>query len=104
MLVWSVLAILATLWPSHISGLLDGAPLDRFSEALLLGLLVPALCWFDPAFLKRTSARAAIVAILLIKVTAVFALQQQGWCVTFDPPRPMVRESTGKPHAWDARA
>lgn len=104
MLFWSLLAILAVLWPSHISGLLDGAPLDRFSEALLLGLIVPALAWFNPSFLKRATARAAIAAILLIKVAAIFAVQQQGWCVTFNPPRPMVRESTGKPHAWDPRA
>ncbi|MEP6783128.1 MAG: glycosyltransferase family 39 protein [Acidobacteriota bacterium] len=62
------------------------------------------MAWFNPAFLKRTSVRAAIVAILLIKIAAVFAVQQQGWCVTFDPPRPMVRDSTGRPHAWDVRA
>src|SRR6476659_9856136 len=101
MLAWSLLAILSVLWPSHISGLLDGAPLDRYSEAVLLRLLGPALAWFNPSFMKRAPARAAIVAILLIKVAAIFAVQQQGWCVTFDPPRPMVRESTGKPHAWD---
>src|SRR4051794_3826139 len=103
-MAWRLLVIVATLWPSHLGGLLDGAPLDRFSEALLLGLIVPVLAWFNPAFLKHAAARVAIIAILLIKIGAAVAVQQQGWCIAFDPPRPMVRDSTGKPHAWDIRA
>ncbi len=84
--------------------MLDGAPLDTIPEALLLGLVVPALVWLHPQFLRRRLVRATIIALLLIKVTAAVALQQDGWCITFSPPRPMVRESTGKPHAWDIRA
>jgi len=102
--LWSILALIAVLWPSHISGILDGAPLDRLSESVLLGLFVPVLAWFDPSFLRYRLARLAIAAILLVKIAAIVAIQQQGWWITFTPPRPMVRDSTGKPHAWDIRA
>jgi len=102
--VWRVLAILAVLWPSRVSGILDGPPLDTPIEALTLGLLVPVLVWLDPAFLHRTLTRVLVVAILGLKLGAAVTLQQEGWCLTFDPPKPMVRDSTGKPHAWDIRA
>jgi hypothetical protein len=102
--MWRVLTLIAMLWPSHLSGALDGAPLDRVAEAVLLGLVVPALMWAHPAFLRKTLVRTAVIAILLIKAGAMIALQQSGWCVTFTPPSPMVRDSTGKPHSWDPRA
>jgi hypothetical protein len=102
--MWRVVALVALLWPSHLSGLLDGAPLDRPAEALLLGVLVPTLLWLHSSFLRRASVRGAILAILLIKFAAAFTAQQHGWCLTFEPPRPMVRDSTGKPHSWDIRA
>jgi hypothetical protein len=102
--VWRVITLIALLWPSHLSGWFDGAPLDSLPEALLAGLIAPALVWLHPSFLRKTAVRAAIAAIVLVKLTAAVALQQDGWCITFDPPRPMVRESTGKPHSWDMRA
>ena len=102
--MWRVITLVAVLWPSHLSGWLDGAPLDTIPEALVLGLVVPALIWLYPQWLRRRLVRATIVAILLIKVVAAVAVQQDGWCISFTPPRPMVRESTGKPHAWDIRA
>jgi hypothetical protein len=102
--MWRVITLAAVLWPSHIAGILDGAPLDTLPECVLAGLLVPALIWFHPAFLKTWLARAAIAAILLLKVGGALVVQQEGWCITFVPPTPMVRESTGKPHAWDIRA
>ena len=102
--MWRVITLVAVLWPSHLSGWFDGAPLDAVPEALLLGLVVPALLWLHPQFLRRRLVRATVVVILLIKAAAALELQQDGWCITFTPPRPMVRESTGKPHAWDARA
>jgi hypothetical protein len=102
--MWRVVALVALLWPSHLSGVLDGAPLDRPVEALILGLLVPVLLWLHPSFLRKATVRGAIAAILLIKLAAVFTVQQHGWCLTFEPPRPMVRDSTGKPHSWDVRA
>ncbi len=102
--MWRVLAILAVWWPSRLSGILDGPPLDTRFEALTLGLLVPILVWAHPAFLRRAVPRTMIVVILAVKVVGALTLQQQGWCLTFAPPKPMVRESTGKPHAWDIRA
>src|SRR5688572_26818994 len=102
--MWRVLAIAALLWPSRLSGTLDGAPLDTFAEALLLGLIVPVLAWLHPAFLHRFAARALVLAILAVKIAAGLALEQQGWCLVFTPPKPMVRDSTGKPHSWDPRA
>ena len=86
--MWRVVTLVAVLWPSHLSGWLDGAPLDTIPEALLLGLVVPSLLWLHPRFLRRRLVRATIVAILLIKVVAGVAVQQDGWCITFTPPRP----------------
>ena len=102
--MWRVITLVALLWPSRLSGVLDGAPLDTPVEALLFGLVVPALLWLHPAFLRKATVRAAIFAILLIKVISALTIQYHGWCLTFDPPRPMVRDSTGKPHSWDLRA
>ena len=49
-------------------------------------------------------ARVVVVAILGVKIAAALTLQQQGWCLAFTPLKPMVRDSTGKPHSWDIRA
>ena len=102
--MWRVVAVIAVWWPSRVSGVFDGAPLDTRLEALVAGLVVPVLAWAHPAFFKSIAARAIVCAILILKFGAAFALQQEGWCLTFAPPKPMVRESTGKPHAWDMRA
>ena len=102
--MWRVLAILALWWPSRVSGILDGPPLDTRLEALTLGLMAPALVWAHPSFLRRAIPRALVLVILAIKIAVALALQQQGWCLTFAPAKPMVRDSTGKPHTWDMRA
>ncbi len=102
--MWRLLAIVALLWPGRVSGMLDGAPLDVVPEAVLLGLVTPVLAWLHPSFLRHRLARAAVIALLAIKVAAPLVFQQQGWCLAFTPPKPMVRESTGKPHSWDIRA
>ena len=102
--MWRVITLVALLWPSHLSSWFDGAPLDTTAEALLVGLIAPALVWLHPSFLRKNAVRAIVAALLFMKLAAAFAVQQDGWCVTFDPPRAMVRDSTGKPHAWDIRA
>jgi hypothetical protein len=102
--MWRVVALAALLWPSRLSGVLDGPPLDTRLEAVTLGLIAPVLVWAHPAFLRRPLARALILAIVALKLGAALTLQQQGWCLAFAPPKPMVRDSTGKPHAWDIRA
>ena len=102
--MWRALTIVTVLWPSRVSGIFDGPPLDTPIEALTLGLLVPVMAWLEPAFLRRLPARVFILSILGVKLAAPLVFQQEGWCLTFDPPRPMVRDSTGKPHSWDIRA
>src|SRR5688572_7013617 len=102
--MWRVLAIVAVWWPSRVSGIFDGPPFDTRLEALTFGLIVPVLIWLRPGFLRRAVPRALILGILGLKVVGALTLQQQGWCLTFAPPKPMVRDSTGKPHTWDVRA
>ncbi|MBM4437899.1 MAG: hypothetical protein FJ029_11855 [Actinobacteria bacterium] len=101
---WALLSLLALLWPGTLSGPLDGAPLQGRIEAILIGLAVPVLIWLHPSFLRLRLARGAIVLVLVTKIAAPFLLTQEGLCIAFEPPYPMVRDSTGKPHAWDMRA
>jgi hypothetical protein len=103
-MMWRVLLLAALLWPSKLSGKFDGIPLDDLVEALLFGLLVPALIWLHPRFLRSIAARACVIALLLLKAGSSLALVQEGFCISFDPPKPMVWDSKGKPHSWDMRA
>jgi hypothetical protein len=102
--LWTVAAAIALLWPARISGPFDGAPLDQFPEAVLVGLVLPALCWFHPRFLTTRIARGCIVAILAWKGLATIAFVQDGWCVRFAPSAPLAKDATGAPHSWDLRA
>jgi len=101
--IWGAAAVVTLWWPGRISGLLDGAPLDGLLESVALGLIVPALWWFHPEFFNRRVARIGLAALFLLKVSAAF-FAQEGWCVRFDPPKPMVRGTTARPHSWDVRA
>ena len=98
------LAAVALLWPGRLSGLLDGVPLDRAAEAVLIGVVFPALCWLDRSFLNRWSARVLIVGLLAWKAFTSLALVQDGWCVALMPSHPYVQDQTGPPHSWDVRA
>lgn len=100
---WGIACLLAFWWPSRVSGLFDGAPLDGDIESVAAGLIVPALWWFHRSFLSLRLTQIAIVALLLIKASSAF-LSQDGWCVRFDLPAPVVTDHTGRPHAWDVRA
>src|SRR5262245_55027291 len=102
--VWGLLASIALLWPDHLAGPFDGVPLDRQLEAVAVGLVLPALWWFDSAFLRRRLPRVVIVLLCGWKLFSSTMLVQDGWCVRFDPARPYVWEQTGAPHAWDLRA
>jgi dolichyl-phosphate-mannose-protein mannosyltransferase len=102
--VWGLLASAALLWPDHLAGPFDGIPLDRHLEAVAIGLVLPALWWFHPAFLRRRSAQVLIVLLCAWKLFSSTLLVQDGWCVRFDPARPYVWGQTGAPHAWDLRA
>jgi hypothetical protein len=102
--LWGMLAALALLWPGRLSGPLDGMPLDRAAEAVLIGIVFPALCWFDRSFLARRSARVLIVSLLAWKAITSLMLVQDGWCVSLIPSHRYVMDQTGLPHSWDVRA
>lgn len=100
---WCALTLLVLLWPAKIAGPLDGAPLDGGIEAIAVGFIVPVLCWFYGGFFRSTLAKALIVAIALLRI-ADAQFTPGGFCVAFDPLRPIARDQTGKPHSWDVRA
>lgn len=102
--IWVIVTALALWWPSRMSGPLDGLPLDRVDDAILLGVVFPALCWFHRSFLNDRRARALVVALLAWKIVTTATLAQDGWCATVFPSRPYVKDGIGAPHAWDLRA
>ena len=99
-----MLAAAALCWPGRLSSPLDGFPLDHPLEAIAIGVVFPALWWFAPQFLSTRIAHASILLLLALKIAAASALAQDGWCVAFDTPTPIVRDATGRPHSWDVRA
>ena len=68
--LWGCAAIAVLLWPDHLSGRLDGAPLDRVAEAVLAGLVAPVLWWLHPAYLRHRLVRVLIVALIVGKIGA----------------------------------
>ncbi len=101
--IWGTVAVAALWWPLHVSGPLDGAPLDGCLETIALGLIVPALWWFHPQFFRARRSKVGIAALVLLKLGGAF-LTQEGWCVRFDPPKPIIRGTSARPHSWDVRA
>ena len=101
--MWGVLALAALLWPGHLEGPLDGLPLDRVTEAVLLGLIAPFLWWLQPSYLRHRLVRALIVFVVMTKA-ASFSLARDGFCVQFETPKPLVTDSVGRIKSWDARA
>ena len=102
-LIWATAAIGVAWWPGRITGPLDGAPLDGLLETILLGAIAPIAWWLQPQFFRSRLAQAAIVAVALLKL-AGGSFTQEGLCVRFDPPKPVVRGTTARPHSWDLRA
>lgn len=100
---WGIACLLAFWWPGRVAGLFDGAPLDGDIESVAAGLLVPVLWWFHRDFLARRLTQVAIITLLLAKASSGF-MSQDGWCVRFDLPDPVVKDHTGRPHSWDVRA
>jgi len=103
-LLWAALAAIALLWPSTIAGPLDGAPLDTFLDAAVLGMAAAALIAVHPNLLRRTVARGLIVALMLWKAGTGAALAQDGWCVRFTSPTALYLDDLRVPHSWDVRA
>jgi hypothetical protein len=102
--IWGLILAVALLWPGRLSGPFDGAPLDGVAEAMVVGVLFPALWWFHPRFLTTRLARTCVVALLVWKAFTAVTLVQDGWCVRFVPAAPYVKDGTGAPHSWDLRA
>jgi hypothetical protein len=90
-------------------------------EALLVGLIVPALWWVHGRFLERRAVRAAILAVLVLKVAGSMLLTQQGLCARFSTPSTSstslmpgpyhtevltipIDEPNGVLRSWDVRA
>ena len=99
-----VLVLVAAWWPSRISGLFDGAPLDNAPDAIVLGLLLPLLLWLAPAAFATRRAGIVIVALLAWKAFGAATFVQDGWCARVEPSRPYVIDGTGAPKNWDVRA
>lgn len=102
--LWGVLAAAALLWPDRISGPLDGIPLDRVAEAVLVAGVLPALWYLHPGFLRTTRARAFILLLVAWRIAAALLFVQDGWCVRFQPARAFAKDAGTAPHAWDLRA
>ncbi len=101
--LWGAAALLALLWPGQLDGPLDGLPLDRATEAILLGLCIPFLWWMQPGYLRSRTVRILITLLILAKAGTT-NLARDGWCVQFDSPRPLAAGATGRIHSWDVRA
>jgi hypothetical protein len=104
--MWGLLAVVALLWPARTVGLLDGLPLERtIANAVLLGVVLPTLLWFHPRFLRTPLARVAVLALLALKAFGAATITPDGWCVRFEPQRPLVKDAASiVPHSWDVRA
>jgi hypothetical protein len=104
--MWGLLAVVALLWPARTVGLLDGLPLEStIANAVLLGVVLPSLVSFHPRFLRGRPARAVVLALLACKAIGAAAVTSDGWCMRFEPQRPLVKDATSQvPHSWDVRA
>lgn len=103
--LWGILAAAALAWPARTAGPLDGLPLEGVAKAILIGVVFPILWWWHPRFLHTFAARGLVVALLGCKAFGAIALVPDGWCVRFEPGRPLVKDARGiAPHSWDVRA
>ena len=101
--MWTVLLAAALLWPGHGLGMLDGVPLDRGFEAVVIGALVPALWWLHPSFTRASIVKAAVLLLVALKVADATLLTQQGWCARFETA-PLFENGATVQTSWDARA
>lgn len=103
-LTWAAIAAIALLWPARLSGPFDGAPLDNFLDAAVLGMAAAVLIAINPNVLRRTVVRGLIVGLILWKAGTGAALMQDGWCVRFTSPTALYLDDLRVPHSWDVRA
>ena len=102
----------ALLWPAHILGPFDGAPLAGRLEAVAIGVAVPAFWCLNRRFLCRRWVRIAVVALLVVKAAGTLLVTQQGLCARFWTSAPFrgvsnsipIDEPGGSLRSWDIRA
>ena len=110
--LWTLLAAAAILWPSRAIGPLDGVPLDARADAILCGLVLPALWWLDRRALRAVWARTVIVGLLVWKIATTALLGQQGLCAASASTSPLhgiilgipIEEPSPALRSWDVRA
>jgi hypothetical protein len=108
---WTLALAVAVLWPGRVLSPLDGVPLNGRAEAVLIGLVLPALWWIDRGFLGRPVARGAIAALFALKLFSFVALPQHGLCGRFSTAAPFsglsdmipIEEPAGTLRSWDIR-
>jgi hypothetical protein len=89
-----------------------GIPLDGPAEAVVIGLVVPALWWAHRRFLDGVGARLPIAALLIVKCAGAVLLTQPGFCARFAMDAPLhtevltipIDEPAGLLRSWDLRA
>ena len=54
---WTAALAIALLWPGHALSTFDGLPLDGRAEAVVIGVVFPALWWAHRRFLEQTAVR-----------------------------------------------
>ena len=110
--LWTLALAAAVLWPARVLSPLDGLPLSGRADAIVIGVVLPALWWIDRGFLQRASARALITALLVLKATTTLLLPQHGLCARFSTAAPLggdvmtirVDEPAGALRSWDVRS
>lgn len=110
--LWFVLLLAGAWWPSRFLGPLDGAPLDRPAEAILLGLVLPWLFWLGRDASRTRAFRIAVVMLIAWKAATFGAATQQGLCARVQSPQPLsgaaftmrIDEPRGFLRSWDLRA
>jgi hypothetical protein len=110
--LWTAALAAALLWPGRALSAFDGVPLDGRAEAVLVGVVVPALLWAHRSFLGQWSARLMIVGILTLKLAGAMLLTQHGLCARFSTAAPLniqvltipIEEPNGVLRSWDVRA
>lgn len=100
---WVGALLVGVLWPSRIVGALDGAPLDRRLEVVVLAVLLPALWYLHPSFLRGRFARAVVGSLAAWKIVAWLLIAQTGWCGLFVSKYEPPIDSYRLERSWDVR-
>ena len=53
--LWTLALAAAVLWPARVLSPLDGLPLSGRADAIVIGVVLPALWWIDRGFLQKVN-------------------------------------------------